>query len=73
MWVVEIPENLSSWGHKSYLVIFIYNFQHQHQSFPSTSVTSTIMTLSQYDYIFAIGTFFALLDAFNNGASKFKR
>ena len=26
--------------------------------------------LSQFDYIFAIGTFFALLDAFNNGASK---
>lgn len=25
--------------------------------------------LHQYDYIFAIGTFFALLDAFNNGAS----
>lgn len=27
------------------------------------------MTLSQFDYVFAIGTFFALLDAFNNGAS----
>jgi sodium-dependent phosphate transporter len=26
--------------------------------------------LSQYDYIFAIGTFFALLDAYNNGASE---
>jgi sodium-dependent phosphate transporter len=26
--------------------------------------------LSQYDYVFAIGTFFALLDAFNNGASE---
>lgn len=25
--------------------------------------------LSQYDYIFAIGTFFAMLDAFNNGAN----
>ncbi|OCF38550.1 hypothetical protein I317_07684 [Kwoniella heveanensis CBS 569] len=25
--------------------------------------------LSQYDYIFAIGTFFALLDAYNNGAN----
>ncbi|CAO1636545.1 unnamed protein product [Parajaminaea phylloscopi] len=25
--------------------------------------------LSQYDYIFAIGTFFALLDGFNNGAN----
>jgi len=28
------------------------------------------MTLSQYDYIFAIGTFFAMLDAYNNGASE---
>lgn len=29
--------------------------------------------LSQYDYIFAIGTFFALLDAYNNGASECER
>ena len=28
------------------------------------------MVLSQFDYIFAVGTFFALLDAFNNGASE---
>lgn len=27
------------------------------------------MVLSQYDYIFAIGTLFAMLDAYNNGAS----
>ncbi|KAJ5812807.1 Phosphate transporter [Penicillium robsamsonii] len=27
------------------------------------------MTLHQYDYIFAIGTLFAMLDAFNNGAN----
>ncbi|KAL7785512.1 phosphate transporter [Trichoderma ceciliae] len=27
------------------------------------------MTLHQYDYIFAIGTFFAMLDAYNNGAN----
>lgn len=27
--------------------------------------------LDQYTYIFAIGTFFALLDAYNNGASEF--
>lgn len=26
--------------------------------------------LDQYTYIFAIGTFFAMLDAYNNGASK---
>jgi sodium-dependent phosphate transporter len=26
--------------------------------------------LTQYTYVFAIGTFFALLDAYNNGASK---
>lgn len=28
------------------------------------------MQLDQFTYVFAIGTFFALLDAFNNGASK---
>lgn len=28
------------------------------------------MTLSQYDYIFGIGTVFAMLDAYNNGASE---
>lgn len=27
--------------------------------------------LTQYNYVFAIGTFFAMLDAYNNGASKF--
>jgi sodium-dependent phosphate transporter len=26
--------------------------------------------LTQYNYVFAIGTFFAMLDAYNNGASK---
>lgn len=25
--------------------------------------------LTQYNYVFAIGTFFAMLDAYNNGAS----
>lgn len=28
------------------------------------------MVLHQYDYVFAIGTLFAMLDAYNNGASK---
>jgi hypothetical protein len=28
------------------------------------------MYLHQYDYIFAIGTLFAMLDAYNNGASQ---
>ena len=28
------------------------------------------MVLHEYDYIFAIGTLFAMLDAYNNGASK---
>jgi len=28
------------------------------------------MVLHEYTYIFVIGTFFAMLDAFNNGASK---
>lgn len=27
--------------------------------------------LHQYDYIFGIGTVFAMLDAYNNGASKY--
>jgi len=27
-------------------------------------------TLHQYDYVFGIGTVFALLDAYNNGASE---
>jgi len=26
--------------------------------------------LEEYTYVFAIGTFFALLEAYNNGASK---
>lgn len=29
------------------------------------------MRLHQYDYIFAIGTLFAMLDAYNNGASTY--
>ncbi len=29
------------------------------------------MVLSEFTYIFAIGTFFALLEAYNNGASKY--
>jgi len=29
------------------------------------------MVLTEYTYVFAIGTFFAMLDAFNNGASKY--
>ena len=28
------------------------------------------MALDEYTYVFAIGTFFALLDGYNNGASK---
>jgi hypothetical protein len=28
------------------------------------------MALEQYTYVFVIGTLFAMLDAFNNGASK---
>ena len=30
-----------------------------------------MVQLDQYTYIFAIGTFFAMLDAYNNGASKY--
>jgi len=28
------------------------------------------MVLSEYTYVFVIGTFFAMLDAYNNGASE---
>ena len=28
--------------------------------------------LTQYNYVFAIGTFFAMLDAYNNGASMYR-
>jgi solute carrier family 20 (sodium-dependent phosphate transporter) len=31
------------------------------------------MALDQYTYLFAIGTFFAPLDAYNNGASELRR
>lgn len=31
------------------------------------------MYLHQYDYIFAIGTLFAMLDAYNNGASEYHK
>ena len=29
------------------------------------------MVLHEYTYVFVIGTLFAMLDAFNNGASEF--
>lgn len=35
-----------------------------------TCSTSVKMALDQYTYVFVIGTFFAMLDAYNNGASK---
>jgi len=38
---------------------------------PHTNNQSIKMALDQYTYVFAIGTFFALLDAYNNGASKY--
>lgn len=31
------------------------------------------MVLTDYTYIFVIGTFFAMLDAYNNGASEYPR
>jgi sodium-dependent phosphate transporter len=31
------------------------------------------MVLDKFTYVFAIGTFFALLDAYNNGASEWSR
>jgi sodium-dependent phosphate transporter len=29
------------------------------------------MVMTEFTYVFAIGTFFALLEAYNNGASTF--
>jgi hypothetical protein len=44
-----------------------------HQRLTSyTHSTLFKMALDQYTYVFAIGTFFALLDAYNNGASKYR-
>jgi len=43
-----------------------------HPPVPHPSLTHPLFkmaVLSQYDYIFAIGTMFAMLDAFNNGAN----
>ena len=34
---------------------------------------NTMARLTQYNYVFAIGTFFAMLDAYNNGASEWFR
>lgn len=31
------------------------------------------MVLTDYTYVFALGTMFALLEAFNNGASQYNR
>ena len=31
------------------------------------------MVLTDFTYVFAIGTMFALLEAYNNGASKYNR
>jgi hypothetical protein len=39
---------------------------------PDDDITS-MPVLDQYTYVFAIGTFFALLDAYNNGASELRK
>jgi hypothetical protein len=43
----------------------------QLDSRPDDDITS-MPVLDQYTYVFAIGTFFALLDAYNNGASELR-
>lgn len=35
----------------------------------TTDIIPAVMTLHQYDYLFAIGTIFAFLDAWNIGAN----
>ena len=42
----------------------------QHPATVDNSSSLAKMKLHEYDYIFAIGTFFAMLDAYNNGASE---
>jgi sodium-dependent phosphate transporter len=39
-------------------------------SLTDTFVGPVKMVLTDYTYVFVIGTFFAMLDAFNNDASK---
>ena len=48
--------------------------EHHRQTLPSQAHTApqcahTVNMLTEYTYVFAIGTFFALLEAYNNGAS----
>jgi len=37
---------------------------------PQGLYTSLTMALEEYTYVFVIGTLFAMLDAYNNGASE---
>jgi hypothetical protein len=42
----------------------------QYPSSTDTCSPSVMIALYQYTYVFVVGTFFALLDAYNNGASE---
>ena len=46
-----------------------HHHSHHSSSQPAAGSPSFKMVLEKYTYVFAIGTFFALLDAYNNGAS----
>jgi hypothetical protein len=53
---------------------FVFHFQSllldHHRPVPSfISLQSAKMVMTEFTYVFAIGTFFALLEAYNNGAS----
>lgn len=49
---------------------FIPDPQNPSPSLTDRSSTSLKMVLEDFTYVFVIGTFFALLDAYNNGASE---
>ena len=48
----------------------LYPATRSHYPGTDLSYTSVKMALDQYTYVFVIGTFFAMLDAYNNGASE---
>lgn len=52
-------------AHKSSLTPSI-----QYPSSTDTRLPSVKMAFDQYTYVFVIGTLFAILDAYNNGASE---
>lgn len=66
-----VPCSSASLQHKERPTGLLEKFdQHLVKSRPDHRSPSPNMVYSQFDYVFGIGTCFALLDAYNNGASK---